>query len=198
MNRPIGFSDHERILLIASSGIGNVLQFTPALRSLRRAHPDASIDCLCFSNSTASIMRNNPNIRETIVHRESSYIYPERSTRKRGRQEDHQDRAIIKKLSFRRYTSSINIFPIGGLRPAILVRRIGARKRIATPLRNPRYRWMTRFFYTHVVDSPPEQHGIDIGFAQVGIDPTGEDRQMEISIPESHLESARATLTRLC
>jgi ADP-heptose:LPS heptosyltransferase len=196
MTRPIRFSASERVLLIASTGVGNVLQFTPALRTLKGNHPDASIDSLCFSNATACVMRNNPHVHETIVHTGSSYVYPRRDQRIRGEQENRQDQAIIKALSARRYTTSINIFPINGLRPAIFVRRIGARKRIGIPLANPRFRWMTRFFYTDVVDVRPDQHGVDIGFAHVGIDSAGQCRQMEITIPESTLAAAKDTLLR--
>ena len=197
MTRPIRFSDHERILLIASAGIGNVLQFTPALRALKGTHPEATIDALCFSEATACVMRNNPHVRETIVHTGSSYFNPTRDQETQGEHRNHQDQALIRTLSARQYATSINLFPIVGLRPAIFVRRIGARRRIAVSLANPRYRWLTRFFYTDIVRVSPDQHGIDIGFAHVGMDPAGQNRQMELVIPQSAVATARKMLMRL-
>jgi ADP-heptose:LPS heptosyltransferase len=197
MKGALELSDRERILLIASAGIGNLLQFTPALRALKQTSPRSTIDCLCFSKSALCVMRNNPHIAEAIPHTRSSYIYADSAEKQRRRQYVSQDRVMIKELSARGYTSSINIFPVAGLKPAIFVRRIGAKKRVGTRLMNPRYRRLTRFFYTHIVEVTPEQHGIDIGFAHVGIEASGQDRQMEFSIPEPSLTAANEYLMRL-
>lgn len=197
MTRPVSFSSGERVLLIASTGIGNILQFTPALRALRHVFQDVSIDCLCLTNSAATMLRSNPHITETITHTGSTYICSGPAGKKQGPQKVLGDRAIIKRLSGAGYATSINIFPISGLRPAVFVRKIGAPRRIGTRLANARYRWMTRFFYTNIIDVTPDQHGIDIGFAHVGVDTAGQNRQMEFYIPEQSLLAANEYLSRL-
>lgn len=50
----------QRILLIATRQIGDVLLTTPLLRSLRRAYPEASIDVLIFAG-TEGILVGNPD-----------------------------------------------------------------------------------------------------------------------------------------
>ena len=91
MTRPISFSSGERVLLIASAGIGNILQFTPALRAMKLSDRDILIDCLCFTKSAATTMRNNPHIAEIWTHAGSSYFYSDRAARITGRgAEEHE------------------------------------------------------------------------------------------------------------
>jgi ADP-heptose:LPS heptosyltransferase len=56
---------------------------------------------------------------------------------------------------------------------------------------------MTRLFYTDVVAVSPDQHGVDIGFAHVGMDPEGQNRQMEFSVTEARLGTVAEYLRRL-
>jgi len=56
----------QRILLIATRHIGDVLLTTPLLRSLRLAYPDARIDALVY-NWTAGILDGNPDVNTVIT-----------------------------------------------------------------------------------------------------------------------------------
>lgn len=65
--------DPQRILVVCTRRIGDVLLVTPLIRSLRRAWPQASIDALVF-RGTAGVLEGNPDLGELIV-------VPERSTK---------------------------------------------------------------------------------------------------------------------
>lgn len=56
-----------KILIIALSGIGDALMFTPAIKLLRNALPDAQIDTLVMIKGAKDIFDNNPNIN-SVYH----------------------------------------------------------------------------------------------------------------------------------
>jgi heptosyltransferase III len=56
----------EKILVVATQRIGDVLLTTPLIRSLRRAWPQAQIDALVFE-STKGILAANPDLHEVIT-----------------------------------------------------------------------------------------------------------------------------------
>ena len=60
MNQP------ERILVVATRRIGDVLLATPLIRSLRRAWPEAGIDALVFAG-TEGILAGNPDLDQVIT-----------------------------------------------------------------------------------------------------------------------------------
>lgn len=68
MNSP-SFRDLERprVLLVALSGIGNLLMASPLLRALKDANPTAELDLLVASRGTKSVMEANPRIRRVFV-----------------------------------------------------------------------------------------------------------------------------------
>lgn len=55
----------RRILVVAGSGIGNILLATPLIRSLHLGYPDASIDVL-VPDGRGGILEGNPDIRGVI------------------------------------------------------------------------------------------------------------------------------------
>jgi len=65
--------DTQRLLVVCTRRIGDVLLVTPLIRSLRRAWPQAQIDALVF-RGTAGVLEGNPDLDELIV-------VPERSTK---------------------------------------------------------------------------------------------------------------------
>jgi heptosyltransferase-2 len=56
-----------KILIIALSGIGDALMFTPALKLLRQQLPAAQIDALVMFDGTKEIFEGNPNLNK-IIH----------------------------------------------------------------------------------------------------------------------------------
>lgn len=63
----------QRILVVCTRRIGDVLLITPLIRSMRHAWPQAQIDVLVF-RGTEGILEGNPDVTELIV-------VPERSTK---------------------------------------------------------------------------------------------------------------------
>lgn len=55
-----------KILVIALSGIGDALMFTPALSLLRKNLPDAEIDALVMYSGAKEIYQTNPNLNKVI------------------------------------------------------------------------------------------------------------------------------------
>ncbi len=55
----------EKILLVVTRRIGDVLLATPLMRSLHRAWPDAKIDVLVFAG-TEGVLAGNPDIRHVL------------------------------------------------------------------------------------------------------------------------------------
>ena len=55
-----------KILILALSGIGDALMFTPALKLLRQSLPSAQIDTLAMYKGTQEIFNSNPHINKVI------------------------------------------------------------------------------------------------------------------------------------
>ena len=58
----------QRILLVCTQRLGDVLLATPLLRSLKRAWPQAAIDALVFAD-TAGVLEGNPDVAAVIAVR---------------------------------------------------------------------------------------------------------------------------------
>ena len=56
-----------KILIIALSGIGDALMFSPSLKLLKKELPDSSIDILVMINSARSLYQKNPDIDNVIL-----------------------------------------------------------------------------------------------------------------------------------
>jgi lipopolysaccharide heptosyltransferase II len=86
-----------KILIIALSGIGDALIFTPALKIMRKEMPEAKIDVLTMINGVKDIYSRNPNINEIIYF-------------------NFLKEGLIKSLSFLfglrgNYDTTINVYP---------------------------------------------------------------------------------------
>lgn len=57
-----------KILLIALSGIGDALMFTPALQLLKKKLPSSQIDCLAMYKGVEDIYGKLPQINKVILH----------------------------------------------------------------------------------------------------------------------------------
>jgi heptosyltransferase-3 len=54
------------VLVVVTRRIGDVLLATPLVRSIRRAWPDAAIDCLVFAG-TEGVLAGNPDLRDVLT-----------------------------------------------------------------------------------------------------------------------------------
>jgi ADP-heptose:LPS heptosyltransferase len=86
-----------KILVIALSGIGDALMFTPALKLLRQSYLSAEIDALVMYKGAEEILASNKNLNQ-VIH----FNFPEEG--------------IYKSLKFlselrKKYDASINVYP---------------------------------------------------------------------------------------
>ncbi len=66
-----GNNDH--FLIVSTTGLGDTLWATPAIRALREAHPKAYIGCLT-SALGAEVLKGNPYLNELLVFRRPSSL----------------------------------------------------------------------------------------------------------------------------
>jgi len=106
----------DRILILALSGIGDALMFTPALRLLRDTYPDTQIDVLTMFKGIEDIFSANPDISNVLYW-------------------NFLKESPIKSLKFifsirGTYSHTITSFPANRFHYAIVARLIGSKKRI--------------------------------------------------------------------
>jgi ADP-heptose:LPS heptosyltransferase len=106
-----------KILIIALSGIGDALIFTPALKLMRGELPDAQIDMLTMINAVKDIYSGNPNINNVIYF-------------------NFLKEGFLKSLNFLfglhgRYDVTINVYPSNRKEYNIINFLLGASKKVA-------------------------------------------------------------------
>jgi heptosyltransferase II len=104
-----------KILILALSGIGDALMFTPALKLMRDALPDAEIDALVMFKGAKDIYERNTCLNKVIYF-------------------DFLKEGIIKSLRFintirNKYDASVNIYPSNRAEYNIINFLVGAGKR---------------------------------------------------------------------
>lgn len=104
-----------KILILALSGIGDALMFTPALRLLRNELPDAQIDALVMFHSAKDMYKNNPDLNNVIYF-------------------DFLNQSKLSSMRFvfslrKKYDTSINVYPSNRKEYNIIGYLIGAPKR---------------------------------------------------------------------
>jgi heptosyltransferase-2 len=105
-----------KILIIALSGIGDALMFTPALKLMRNALPDAEIDALVMFNGARDIYERNTCLNKVIYF-------------------DFMKEGIFKSFKFiitirNNYDASVNVYPSNRSEYNIINFLIGAGKRV--------------------------------------------------------------------
>jgi heptosyltransferase-2 len=104
-----------KILILALSGIGDALMFTPALRRLRQAQPTAQIDALVMFKGTREIYQTNPNLN-SVIHF------------------DFLKEGAVKSLKFilglrKKYDATINVYPSNRKEYNVINFLLGAKQR---------------------------------------------------------------------
>ena len=104
-----------KILILALSGIGDALMFTPALKLLKTKLPDAQVDALVMFEGAGEILSSNPNINR-VYH--FNFL-------KKGKLE-----SLKYVLSFRgNYDVTINVYPSNRREYNLISFLIGASRR---------------------------------------------------------------------
>lgn len=104
-----------KILVLALSGIGDGLMFTPALSLLKQAEPKAEIDVLVMFKGCGDVFQNNPNLNNVIYF-------------------DFMKEGALSSLKFLlkirgKYDISINVYPSNRLEYNVINYIIGAKQR---------------------------------------------------------------------
>ncbi len=104
-----------KILILALSGIGDALMFTPALALMRKELPDAQIDALVMFNSVREMYSRNPDVNNIFYF-------------------DFLKEGIINSFKYvsdfrHKYDASINVYPSNRKEYNIINFLIGAEKR---------------------------------------------------------------------
>jgi len=104
-----------KILIVALSGIGDALMFTPAIKLLRKNLPNAEIDALVMYKGAQEIYSSNPNLNK-IIH--FNFV----------------EEGAIKSFKFllqlrKKYDASINVYPSNRKEYNIISFLIGAKQR---------------------------------------------------------------------
>jgi heptosyltransferase II len=104
-----------KILVIALSGIGDALMFTPALNLLRQSYPSAEIDTLVMYKGAEEILSANKNLNKVIHF-------------------NFLDEGTLKSLKFlfqlrKKYDATINVYPSNRKEYNIISYIIGAKQR---------------------------------------------------------------------
>ena len=106
-----------KILVIALSGIGDALIFTPALKLLRQHYPQAEIDALVMYKGAKDIYERNSNLNKIIYF-------------------NFLKEGILKSLNFilslrKKYDTTINVYPSNRKEYNIISFLIGAKTKAA-------------------------------------------------------------------
>jgi heptosyltransferase-2 len=104
-----------KILVIALSGIGDALMFTPAIELLKKHSPDLEIDALVMYRGSEEIYSSNPNLNK-IIYFDFVNEGPANSLK------------FIKSLR-KKYDASINVYPSNRKEYNLISYLIGAQKR---------------------------------------------------------------------
>lgn len=106
-----------KILIIALSGIGDALMFTPALRLLRKTNSSVQIDALVMIRGVRDIYQTNPDFNKIIYF-------------------DFLKEGFLKSIKFlwslrKKYNATINVYPSNRKEYNVINFLIGAEKRVA-------------------------------------------------------------------
>ncbi len=131
-----------KILAISSTGIGNLVLYTPVLRALRRDFPESSITLIVGSSAAASLLAGSKEVDEIIIL-DKKISAP------------RYWRSLINNMRKRRFDLVVTSFLDQSLKVAIFSWLTGAKYRVG--FSNPVYGRL----YTHQVPVSEKKHEIE-------------------------------------
>ncbi len=149
----------NRILVIQTAFLGDVVLTTPLFRALRRRFPDARVDAL-VTPAAAPLVEEDPHVDQVLR-------YDKKGGERMG--------SVARRLRSRGY--DVIVAPHRSHRTALLARRIGAPVRVG--FREAGFRW----FYNRRVPRPPGLHEVDRNLELLrglGLAPEPEDRVLHV------------------
>ena len=154
---PLSFADRppQRVLVIATRRIGDVLLATPVLHSLKRAWPGAELDVLVFAG-TEGLLAGNGDVRTVLT-------VPERPR--------FAEHARLAARIARRYDLALSLLP--GDRPTLYAWLAGKR-RVGLMLDERKARWKQRLLHAWVPFDNVDTHTVRMHLAlldAIGIAP---------------------------
>lgn len=174
-----------KILILALSGIGDALMFTPALKLLRQYLPDAQIDALVMFRGTKEIYQSNLNFNKVIYF-------------------DFLKEGAINSLNFvltlrKKYDATINVYPSNRKEYNIISFLIGTKQRVAVEylrMNKQNFGWLNNV----TVLENDETHNVQTNIKLVEKllnKKFNEEPTMEISLPEENERFANDYLKKI-
>jgi heptosyltransferase-3 len=124
MSKNIILKGNERILVVRTDRIGDLVLATPVFEALKNSYPNLEIDAL-VSSYASPVLQNNPHVNRVLIYNSAGH------------------RILLETLRQNNYDLTIVVYPRPGL--AWLVFRAGIAVRIGTA-----YRWYSSLF-THKI-----------------------------------------------
>jgi len=180
----------KRILILSFPGIGDTLNFTPALRLLRKHYPQSEIDVVTIDKGANEGLKNNQNITNLIFHKFSrkNYFKGFLSSAK-----------LMFNLRKKRYDLCIVPYPANKLEYSITAFLTGAKKRIAHnyPIKRfVSFSWL----YNKKIPIKPNLHSIyqNINLLKtLGIKEKNPDTKINFLIPKQDTRFAKQFFKQL-
>lgn len=138
-----------KILVIALSGIGDALMFTPSLKKLNEDFPSAKIDILAMYKGVKDIFEKLPGVNNVLFH-------------------DFMKASKLNSLRFvlslrKKYDVSINVYPSNRKEYNLISFLIGAKKRVAVNyLRQGK--WNFSFLNNLLITEDDRLHNVEENF----------------------------------
>lgn len=141
-----------KILILALSGIGDALMFSPSLKTLRNALPDAQIDMLVMFKGARDIYQNNLNL-SNLIHF------------------DFIKEGALKSLKFvlslrKKYDVTINVYPSNRREYNIISFLISAKKRFAVKYKRMNFQNLN-WLNNHLIDENDETHNVETNLRMI-------------------------------
>jgi len=163
-----------KILILALSGIGDALMFTPALKLLRQSQPAAQIDALVMYKGTKEIYQTTPNLN-SVTHF------------------DFLKEGVLKSLKFiwglrKKYDATINVYPSNRKEYNVINFLLGAKQRAGVEYlraNNQNLGWLNNV----TVSENDKIHNVQTNIKLVGklLDKKFDDEpEMEINLLDDH------------